>query len=40
MPLLGIRITRDCRSQMNQGKIESCRLYNEIEAIKRPQAPD
>jgi len=40
IPPLGVRITGDRGGQVDQGRIESCRLYNEIKAYERPQAPN
>jgi hypothetical protein len=40
MPPLGVRMTGDRGGQVDQGRIESYRLYNEIKAYERPQAPN
>ena len=37
MPPLGLRTARDYRGQIDQERIESCRLDNEIEAFECPQ---
>jgi hypothetical protein len=40
VPPLSVRTTGDRGGQVDQGRIESCRLYDEIEAHERPQAPN